>query len=342
MKLQIDDIALIPGVDFVVEPMSPSLSGEYSVKVANKEDFVFDQSVINTAKSIDNKVLIIDESNISITDKNSLKKINDAAAFLKYYSELQSKATIAYSPRDTLKWGSFPSQLKRPVFRVKKNIDLKKIQKVKIDINAKVETYKTQNITGYIEGTEKPDSLLVIIGHYDHLGMMGSETYFPGAQDNASGIALMLCLAKHFATNPHKYSVVLIACSAEEIGLIGSTYFTKHPLFKLSKISFLINLDMVGTGEDGILVGNGTIFKDEYTLLNKINDEKKYVSSIKTKEPTMNSDHWPFYEKKVPCFHIATTGGTQPYHDINDKYETLSFTAFTNSYKLIVDFLCRK
>ena len=76
---------------------------------------------------------------------------------------------------------------------------------------------------------------------------MGKDTYFPGANDNASGISLLLNLAHYYAANPRPYSIGFICFAGEEAGLIGSKYFTEHPLVPLKNIRFLINTDLAGT-----------------------------------------------------------------------------------------------
>nr|WP_068889846.1 M28 family peptidase [Pedobacter panaciterrae] len=208
-----------------------------------------------------------------------------------------------------------------------------------IDIeNSFIPEFNTANICGVVKGTAKPDSVLVITAHYDHLGGMGSKTYFPGANDNASGISLLLSLAKYYAANPQPYTMAFICFAGEEAGLIGSKYFTDHPLLPLEKIRFLINVDMVGTGETGITVVNATIYPREFSLLNQLNDKNKYLKKINSRGKAANSDHYFFTEKEVPAFFIYTTGGISAYHDVYDKPKTLPLTEYQDLFKLFVDF----
>ncbi|WP_448636180.1 M28 family peptidase [Pedobacter panaciterrae] len=79
---------------------------------------------------------------------------------------------------------------------------------------------------------------MVITAHYDHLGGMGNKTYFPGANDNASGISFLLSLAKYYAANPQPYTMAFICFAGEEAGLLGSKYFTEYPLLALQKSGF--------------------------------------------------------------------------------------------------------
>jgi Zn-dependent M28 family amino/carboxypeptidase len=129
-----------------------------------------------------------------------------------------------------------------------------------------------------------------------------------------------------------------MAFGAEEVGLIGSKYYVEHPLFPLSKIKFLINLDIVGTGDEGITVVNATEHKKEFEQLLKINEEKKLFPQIKPRGKFANSDHYFFSEKGVKSFFIYTMGGIKAYHDIYDKPQTLPLTKFEELYHLLLQF----
>ncbi|WP_207533390.1 M28 family metallopeptidase [Desertivirga arenae] len=204
--------------------------------------------------------------------------------------------------------------------------------------NKFIESFPASNICGIIKGSKKPDSLILITAHYDHLGGMGQEVYFPGANDNGSGISLLLNLAKYYSKNSPDYSIGFICFSGEEAGLLGSAYFSKNPMIDLKKIRFLINLDLTGTGEEGITVVNASVFKNEFALLNKVNDETKYLSKITPRGKAANSDHYWFSEIGIPSFFIYTNGGIKAYHDVYDKAETLPLTEFEDLFKLIVSF----
>ena len=222
-------------------------------------------------------------------------------------------------------------------------INGKNVSEVPARISIQVENkfnskFRASNLGGFIRGTKKPDSLIIITAHYDHLGGLGSETYFPGANDNASGIALLLSLARHYSKNIPEYSMAFICFAGEEAGLIGSNYFVEHTPVSLSKIRFLINLDLTGTGDEGITVVNGSVFKNEFSVLTTINDQKNYLVKIKSRGKAANSDHYWFTEKGVPSYFIYTMGGIQAYHDVYDKSETLPLTEFEDLFHLIVDF----
>jgi aminopeptidase YwaD len=218
---------------------------------------------------------------------------------------------------------SFPNELK--------NIEI-------VFENKFIPNFRCQNLYGYIKGSQQPDSFIVFTAHYDHLGAMGKDAYFPGANDNASGVSVLLNLAKYYKTHPSKYSIAFIFFSGEEAGLLGSKYYSEHPVFPLSKIKFLTNLDLLGTGDDGIMVVNATVFKDHFEKLNQLNIEKNYVKQIKQRGKAANSDHYWFTEKGVPSFFIYTMGGITAYHDIYDVEKTLPLSKYLEVCKLLIEF----
>ncbi|MBF9143165.1 VanZ family protein [Hymenobacter properus] len=201
--------------------------------------------------------------------------------------------------------------------------------------------YQTQNLAAVVRGTAQPDSFLVVSAHYDHLGMMGPKAYFPGANDNASGVALLLELAAYYARpeNRPAYSVVFLLFGAEEAGLVGSNYFVTHPLVPLKSIKFLVNLDLLGTGEQGATVVNGRVFEAPYKRLVALNEAHHYLPALGARGKAANSDHYPFSEAGVPAFFIYTRGGSPAYHDVNDQPAALSLAGFAGAFGLVRDFL---
>ncbi|MFK7785327.1 MAG: M28 family metallopeptidase [Crocinitomicaceae bacterium] len=212
------------------------------------------------------------------------------------------------------------------------------------DINIESEfipKYQSQNVVAYIPSKKMCAKTIVFTAHYDHLGRMGTSTYFPGANDNASGTAMLITMAKYFMENPSKYNIMFIAFAGEEAGLVGSQYFVENTPIKLKKVKFLLNLDIMGSGEDGITAVNSVVLEDEYNLLNEINDEKKLLKRIKKRGQTQNSDHYWFAQQGVPGFFIYTMGLNQHYHDVFDTYEELSFNEYEDITTLLVTFVER-
>ena len=120
--------------------------------------------------------------------------------------------------------------------------------------------------------------------------------------------------------------------------MLGSKYFTEHPLVPLKNIRFLTNTDLAGTGVDGITVVNATEFPKEFAMMNEVNDKEHLLEKINARGKAANSDHYFFTEKGVPAFFFYTLGGIAAYHDVFDKAETLPLNEQDDLAKLIIGF----
>ncbi|MEX0769671.1 MAG: M28 family peptidase [Balneolaceae bacterium] len=178
----------------------------------------------------------------------------------------------------------------------------------------------SRNVIGIIQGTREPEQFLVIGAHFDGQGKGGIVSMFPdiddvihpGADDNASGTAGILELAHYFSEyRPHR-TLIFIAFSGEEMGLIGSRYFVKHPVVPLDQIKAMINLDMIGRMEENELtvLGTGTLDLWE-DLLVEANGDSLQVNHVSSGSGA--SDHTAFYDKQIPAVHIFT-GTHSDYH----------------------------
>lgn len=217
---------------------------------------------------------------------------------------------------------------------------LKDIKKIDVNVENKfIPNFNSQNICGFIPGAFNTDSFIVFTSHYDHLGAMGSKTFFPGANDNASGVSMLLQLMNYYAKYPSKYTVVFMFFAGEEAGLVGSKFFIENPLFSLKKIKFLLNLDLMGTGQEGITVVNATEFQKEFGELISINSIEKLFPLIKSRGKAANSDHYWFSENNVRCFFIYTMGGIKAYHDIYDVELTLPLAKNNEIFILLTKFI---
>lgn len=335
MELRADNKKLVPGVDFVI--------GDYIAGKGERTVVWLDSALLHKKKKLeklkkdllgDEYVFIIDARSTKI--KKQLDSLVDKHLYFGEYGP-----AIIYTV-DKLTWtvprisGRLYSSL--PTYILKDKVS-RKIKKLSFEVEAKKEkSYQTQNLIGYIPGTQYPDSFIVFSAHYDHLGKMGKDTYFPGANDNASGIAMLLNLAKYYSENKPKYSVAFMAFGAEEAGLVGSKYYTEHPLFPLKQIKFMVNTDLAGTGDEGITVVNGSVFNDEFKYLVKLNAQESLLKDVKVRGKAANSDHYFFSEKGVKAFFIYTMGGIKAYHDIYDKAETLPLTEFEDYFRLLTGF----
>lgn len=229
-----------------------------------------------------------------------------------------------------------------PILQIKGTPINKKIKYLSLNIESKYdEKYTSQNVWAKVEGTKYKDSCFAFIAHYDHLGKVGN-VYFPGANDNASGVAVLLDLAKYYAKNPAEYSVVFIFATGEEIGLLGSKYAAENPLIELDKVKFLFNLDMCGTGATGVAVINGQKEPEAGKLLQDINSEHKWFIKVFLGEESCNSDHCYFVKQGVPAHFLFTYGCEyNEYHTIYDDGKELPFTKHIDFCELLKEFIRR-
>jgi len=331
MRLKFGNKILVPGKDFLISPSSRGFTGKLKV-IWLTDSIVKDKELSKRflSQNFKNCALVVDTVVMKKTDGQSTSAIIKAIK--------KKPEVFLYLTDNKLTWDIAMDVSNTEFIVMRKEVEPKNTS-VEIEIENKfVEKYISNNIVGFVKGTQQPDSFIVFSAHYDHLGEMGKGIYFPGANDNASGISMLLSLANYYSKNPPKCSVAFIAFAGEEPGLLGSKYYTEHPLFPLSKIKFLVNMDIVGTGDEGITVVNGSVYKEAFNSLTNINNEKGYLKQIKSRGKAANSDHYFFSEKGVPAFFMYTMGGISAYHDIFDRGETLPLTEFEDLFKLLVTF----
>jgi len=328
ISVEFDNQKLIAGKDYIVSPSSPSARDTGTIVMADDR--------LATKKKKYKKFINQDFSKkvLYINDTGKLtKELHDLPLLIK-----KPKAIVI--AKDKLTWSVSQKVSEFPTIEVLRNGNV--IPKVmSFDIESKyISEFASKNVIGLVEGSVFPDSFIVFTAHYDHLGQMGSDVYFPGANDNASGSAMLLSLAKYYSMpeNKPKYSIAFMAFCGEEAGLLGSKYYTEHPFFSLNRIRFLLNMDIMGTGEEGITVVNGSLFTTEFDKLKQINAENHFIKDVKIRGKAANSDHSPFTEKGVKAFFIYSMGGIKAYHDIYDKPETLPLNEFDHLYRLIIKF----
>jgi len=204
----------------------------------------------------------------------------------------------------------------------------------------------TANVAMIIEGTTMKDEYVVVGAHFDHLGMGGQGSssriqdtvaIHSGADDNASGVALMIELAEKLAADKERpaRSILFVAFSGEEKGLLGSKYFVENMGISPSAINLMVNLDMVGRMKEGngVQVGGvGTAAGLRDTVLS-FNDTTLLSLSF-TDEGYGPSDHSSFYGKNIPVLFI-TTGPHLDYHTPFDTYDKLNYSGMVRIGNLV-------
>jgi len=189
-------------------------------------------------------------------------------------------------------------------------------------------TITGRNVIGFLDNGAK--NTVIIGAHFDHLGYGGDGSLYRdsikaihnGADDNASGVAVLLNLISKLNTKNTNNNYLFMAFSGEEMGLLGSNYFVKNPTIDTKAVSYMINMDMVGRLKDSALAvyGTGTspIFKQ---TLKSHNNNFKLIQKESGVGP---SDHTSFYLADIPVLHFFT-GQHSDYHKPSDDVETLNY-----------------
>jgi aminopeptidase YwaD len=325
---------LLPGFDYIIAPNAPTTkSGKLTVHLVSKSLLMNKKRYKKLLKlNWENNVLLID----TITHSKKSKKRFDK--LIKKY-----KNPITLHTQKKLTWSVSRNQNSQVSVHFLPGV-LKQDDEITINIEAKfIEGYESRNVLGIIRGSEEPDSFIFITGHYDHLGMMGLNCIMPGANDNASGIAMILDFAKYFKNNPPRYSVVFVAFAAEEAGLVGSYHLVNElsSYVDPSKIRFVVNMDLMGSGQEGIMAVNGAILPQDFQTLSDINTAKNYLPQVKKRGKAANSDHYFFTESGIPAFFFYLMGPYSHYHDLEDTSVNLRLEekAYNGSFQLIRDFM---
>lgn len=331
VEVSIGGEPLLAGDDFVIDANSGSYAGNLEPVFIRSDDDFFKFEYGNESR--EGKVLVIKDIETKDIDTNQM---------LRDWKYKGSQiAPVIFLTDKKFTWTVGRMELDFPIIEIRDSLFGDQVQEgKKVDINIQNEFVKqleSQNVIGKIEGKRKKKTL-VFSAHYDHLGRMGNAAYFPGANDNASGVAMMLYLAKYYSEHKPKYNMAFMAFGGEEVGLLGSRHYVQNPLFPLEEIRFLTNLDILGTGEEGITVVNGAVYTKQFKKLTKLNAKYDYLKKIKMRGKAANSDHYFFSEAGVPSIFIYTMGGVSYYHDIYDKAETLPLNEFDDLAKLLIEF----
>ncbi len=218
---------------------------------------------------------------------------------------------------------------------------------IKIRTDVREVPARSANVIGFLEGNDAvlKNELVVVGAHYDHLGFGGEGSgslkpdtvaLHPGADDNASGTSGLLELAANFASrkNELKRSLLFIAFTGEEEGLLGSAYYVKNPLFPLDRTVAMINLDMIGRLRNRRLIVYGTGTSPEFdSLITSHNSDSAFVLSL-VKDGFGPSDQSSFYAKRIPvCFFF--TDLHSDYHRPSDTWEKLDYPGMERVVKFV-------
>ena len=208
-------------------------------------------------------------------------------------------------------------------------------------------TVKSENVLGYLEGGDKKDELVVVTAHYDHIGKRSGgegDLINNGADDDGSGTVTVMQLAKVFAQaktdgNGPRRSMLFMTVTGEEEGLLGSEYYSEHPVFPLENTVVDLNIDMIGRRDAEhkdsapyvYVIGSDRLSTELHELSESVN--KRYTGLIfdytynDENHPTrlyQRSDHWNFAKKNIPII-FYFDGIHEDYHRPSDEVEKIEF-----------------
>ena len=203
--------------------------------------------------------------------------------------------------------------------------------KASFDLASTVTSKSSQNVIGYLRGTEAPDETVIYLAHWDHLGAHEGEgdTIYNGAVDNATGVAGIIEIAEKFAAQPPRRSVVFLAVTLEESGLLGSKYYVAQPSFPLDKTVGVVNLDAMAVGgraRDVVVTGKGNSeLEDILGQLASGQDRTLVEEGNPAGGYYFRSDHFNFAKAGVPALYAKggsdlRDGGTAAGKAASDDY----------------------
>ncbi len=211
----------------------------------------------------------------------------------------------------------------------------------------------SENVVAFIYGIEKPEEVVIISAHYDHLGIKDEKIY-PGADDDGSGTAALLEIANVFRTaylddEGPKRSILFLNLTGEEEGLYGSKYYAAHPIFPFEKTVANLNIDMIGrvdkTHQNNknyvYLIGSDKLSEELYFISEAVNNkytqldlDYKYNDEKDKNRFYYRSDHYNFAKKGVPVI-FYFNGTHQDYHQPTDTEDKINYDLLTKRAQLV-------
>jgi hypothetical protein len=225
--------------------------------------------------------------------------------------------------------------------------------KITIKAPKKKDQFTTENVLGFLEGTDKKDEILVVSAHFDHIGIIGGQVH-NGADDDGSGTVSVLELAQAFTKakaegHGPRRSMLFLTVTGEEKGLLGSEYYTDHPVFPLERTIADLNIDMVGRtdkdhegkGDYIYVIGSDKLSSELHTINEDAN--KKYTQidlDYRFNDPEdpnrfyYRSDHYNFAKHKIPVAFFFN-GVHDDYHGPGDEVEKIEFPKMEKRARLV-------
>ena len=334
MEMWADGKKLRPGIDFSMREYSPGVHGTFPVYHVDTLNFDADRMFADLAKPEYANCLVACEFWFTYRHREAFSRLQKngecANAGLIYTWAAPIKFFKAYGDH----------VVDKPILWVTPEaIDGVKNVKVNVD-NKFLKDYECFNVIAKVEG-QRHDSCYVFTAHYDHIGNLGKDIFYAGANDNASGTAAVVTLAEYYAKNRPQFDMYFIAFSGEDANLRGSNGYVEHPIVPLEQIKYLFNIDMIGDNNPVQYCEVSDEGMRGFSLFEQINNSKHYFNALNRGELAANSDHYPFATRHVPCIFLENEKGDafQYYHTIFDTYETVRFDSYEPIFKMVRDFI---
>lgn len=212
----------------------------------------------------------------------------------------------------------------------------------------------SENVVAYIKGSEKPDEIVVISAHYDHLGMNEEGDVYNGADDDGSGTVAVMAIAEAFQKavedgNGPKRSILFLHVTGEEKGLLGSKYYVNFPIFPLENTVADLNIDMIGRSDEAhendpnyvYLIGSDKLSKELHNLSEEMNHKftklkLDYTYNLDS-DPNRfyyRSDHYNFAKNNIPVI-FYFNGTHENYHRISDTPDKINYELLAKRTQLV-------
>lgn len=225
--------------------------------------------------------------------------------------------------------------------------------RVNVQVNASERVLTSENVLAYIEGTDKKEELVVLTAHYDHIGVENGVVY-NGADDDGTGTVAMIEIAEAFAQaakegHGPRRSILVMPVSAEEKGLLGSRYYSEHPVFPLANTVADLNIDMIGRtdsvhrgaapyvyiiGSDRLSTELHAINEQANLLYGRIELDYRFNAEDDPNRFYYRSDHYNFARKGVPSI-FYFSGVHEDYHQPGDDVEKIQFDLLEQRTRLV-------
>lgn len=224
---------------------------------------------------------------------------------------------------------------------------------IALDVKRTEKKVSSENVLGFIEGTDKKEEIIVLTAHYDHLGKINDKIFY-GADDDGSGTAALMELAEAFSKAKEegkgpRRSILIMPVAGEEKGLLGSRYYTEFPVFPLENTVVNLNIDMIGRldpehegnpnyiyliGSDKLSTELHLLSEETNRVYSKLELDYTYNDENDPNRYYYRSDHWNFAKNEIPVI-FYFNGVHEDYHKETDTVDKIDFEKMEKITRLI-------